>query len=434
MSAPAVLAVSGAPATLLVVLGDVVLILVAARLAGRLAARLGQPPVIGEILAGIALGPSLLGLLGADLPGTLFPDDARGWLKHVGDLGLVLFLFGVGRESDPRLLRRARGRIGALSVGSIVVPAAVGALVALPLWADHAIVDGQGVPRAAFAAFVAVALAVTAFPVLARILGDAGLLRSEVGRTAMAVAAVTDLVAWSALAVVVGIWGTGGRPVLELVLLVLAYGVGLRVVLLPVVRAALAWWGRRTSLVPAAILLAGLLVSAAATDRIGLHAAIGAFAFGVLCPREGAAGRAAAAGEDVLARTGVLLVPVFFLTTGLTVDLASLSLGGVSELLLLLVAASLAKFVGVAGAARLSGDAARPAAALGVLLNARGLTELVILEVGRSSGILDDRIFAALVAVALVTTVVTGPLFRRLHRGDGPAVARSGLRAHPLGP
>ena len=434
MPAPSALAVSGAPATLLVVLADVVLILVAARLAGRLAARLGQPPVIGEILAGIALGPSLLGLLGPDLPGTLFPDEVRGWLKHVGDLGLVLFLFGVGRESDPRLLRRARGRIGALSLGSIAVPAAVGALVALPLWADHAVVDGQAVPRAAFAAFVAVALAVTAFPVLARILGDAGLLRSAVGRTAMAVAAVTDLVAWSALAVVVGVWGTGGRPVLELVLLVLAYGAGLRLVLLPVVRTSLGRWGRERPLVPAAILLAGLLVSAAATDRIGLHAAIGAFVFGVLCPRDGVPGRTAAAGEDVLARTGVLLVPVFFLTTGLTVDLASLSLGGVSELLVLLAAASLAKFVGVAGAARLSGDAARPAAALGVLLNARGLTELVILEVGRSSGILDDRIFAALVAVALVTTVVTGPLFRRVHGGDEPAGVRAGLRAHPLGP
>lgn len=442
----------GVPATALVVLADVVLILVAARLAGRLAPRVGQPPVVGEILVGIALGPSLLGLLGADLPGTLFPDEARPSLKHVGDLGLVLFLFGVGRESDPALLRRARGRIGALSAGSILVPAAVGVLVALPLWADHATVGGHDVPRAAFAAFVAVALSVTAFPVLARILGDAGLLQDDVGRTAMAVAAVTDLVAWSALAVVVGAYGTGGRPLPELVALVVGYGLLLRFVLRPLVGAALAATdprggrtaalddgpagdpgspatdaprGRsgRSAAVPAAVLLAGLLLSAIATDRIGLHAAIGAFAFGVVCPRTGAAGRAAEAGAPLLARGGTLLVPVFFLTTGLTVDLARLSLGGVSELAILLVAATLAKFGGVWTAARLTGSDPRSAAALGVLLNARGLTELVILEVGRSAGILDERIFSALVAVALLTTVATGPLFRRLHRG-GDATGR----------
>lgn len=419
MPSSTLLVASGVPATALVVLADVVLILVAARLAGRLARRLGQPPVIGEILAGIALGPSLLGLLGADLPGLLFPDDARGALKHVGDLGLVLFLFGVGRESDPALLRRARGRIGALSAGSIVVPVAVGALVALPLWADHAVVAGQEVPRAAFAAFVAVALSVTAFPVLARILGDAGLLRSEVGRTAMAVAAVTDLFAWSALAIVVGAYGTGGRPLPELLALVLAYGLALRFVLRPLVTVSLGALGDRGRGAPAAVLLIGLLLSAAATDRIGLHAAIGAFAFGVLCPRRGPAGLTAESGAGQLTRAGALLVPVFFLTTGLSIDLARLSIGDVSELLVLLVAASVAKFVGVAGAARLSGSAARPAAALGVLLNARGLTELVVLEVGRSAGILDDRVFAALVAVALITTVVTGPLFRRLHGEDG---------------
>jgi Kef-type K+ transport system membrane component KefB len=477
MPAPAVLATLDGPSLALVVLADVLLILVVARFAGRLARRLGQPPVIGEILAGIALGPSLLGLLGADLPGLVFPEDGREALKRIGELGLVLFLFGVGRESDPGLLRRAGGRIGALSAGSILVPAAVGVLVALPLWADHAVVGGREVPREAFAAFVAVALSVTAFPVLARILGDAGLLRTDLGRTAMAVAAVTDLVAWSALAVVVGAYGTGGRPLPELLLLVAAYAVMLRTVLRPLTRRALtattgggprrgsgpdvlrarrsvssgdagpagdagptraavptraagptptapdpvapdpdASSGGSRPLVAAAVLLVGLLASAVMTDRIGLHAAIGAFAFGVLSPRGGRAGRAADTGSAGLARAGALLVPVFFLSTGLTVDLASLSLGGVGELGLLLVAATAAKFVGVAGAARLTGMGSRPAATLGVLLNARGLTELVVLEVGRSAGILDEQVFAALVAVALITTVLTGPVFRRLHR------------------
>jgi Kef-type K+ transport system membrane component KefB len=445
-------AVSDAGATGLVVLLDVALILFVSRVLGRVLRRVGQPAVVGEILAGIALGPTLLGLVAPDVLAALFPDDVRDVLEVVATLGLVLFMFGVGHESDLRQMRRMGRRAGAISVGSIAVPAVAGVAVALLLWPAHDVVAGEEVPLVAFAAFLAIALSVTAFPVLARILDEAGLLRAPIGTLAMTVAAVTDLVAWSALAVVVAVTGDGGRPLVVTGASVAVYAVvlvgvgrrGLRVVLrwldgrgvrgsASAVRAVAA--GPSTAgpaaFAPAVVLLAGLLLSAGVTEELGLHAAIGAFAFGLVVARGTAeatpgdgratvAPPAAARGAAVLGAAGRLLVPVFFLTTGLTVDLTGLTGVGVATMALLVVVATAAKFGGVAFAARLTGAGRPEAAALGTLMNARGLTELVVLEVGRSAGILDETMFTALVGVALLTTVLTGPAFRRLH---GPGAA-----------
>jgi Kef-type K+ transport system membrane component KefB len=421
------LAVADAGATGLVVLLDVALILVVSRLFGRMLRRVGQPAVVGEILAGIALGPTLLGLLAPDVLSALFPDDVRGVLKTVATVGLVLFMFGVGHESDLGQMRRMGRRAGALSVGSIAVPAVAGVAVALLLWPAHDVVAGEKVPLAAFAAFLAIALSVTAFPVLARILDEAGLLRAPIGTLAMTVAAVTDLVAWSALAVVVAATGDGGRPLVGTGVLVALYAVVLVGVVRPGLRVVLARLAPAPALAPTAVLLVGLALSAGATEALGLHAAIGAFAFGLVVPRGVAADAAAAGvagaterGAAALGTAGRVLVPVFFLTTGLTVDLTGLTGAGLATMALLFVVATLAKFGGVGLAARLSGAGLRESAALGTLMNARGLTELVILEVGRSAGILDEVTFTALVGVALLTTVLTGPLFRRLHRPSGP--------------
>jgi Kef-type K+ transport system membrane component KefB len=401
----------------LVVLLDVALVLLAGAVVARGIARFGQPAVIGEILAGIALGPSLLGLLVPGAPEALFPDEARPYLKVVATFGLAVFMFGVGQEIDLGRVRRAGRRVAALSTGSMVVPAAAGVLVAIPLWSAHAVVDGDAVPFAAFAAFLAIALAVTAFPVLARIIDEAGLLGTPLGTTALAVAAVTDLVAWSALAVVVGAVADDGGSVPLLVAQAAGFAGALLLVVRPVLRGILARLDRdgRTG-AAAGVLLAGVLACAAATGAVGLHEAIGAFAFGLICPRRGPAARPAAAGAETLRGTGLLLIPVFFLTTGLNVDFSGLTLGGVGTMALLLLVACGAKVGGVTGAARLSGMGRRESAAMGVLLNARGLTELVVLEVGRSAGILDETTFTALVGVAIITTVLTGPVFRRLHR------------------
>jgi Kef-type K+ transport system membrane component KefB len=446
------LAVSDAATTGLVVLFDVALILLASRVFGRMLRGVGQPAVVGEILAGIALGPTLLGLLAPDVLAALFPDDARDVLKVVATLGLVLFMFGVGHESDLGQMRRMGRRAGALSVGSIGLPALAGAAVALLLWPAHDVVAGQPVPLAAFAAFLAIALSVTAFPVLARILDEAGLLRAPVGTLAMTVAAVTDLVAWSALAVVVAATGDGDRSLPVTGALVAVYVALLVAVVRPGLRVVLGRLGPAAGPVPALVLLVGLLLSAGTTEALGLHAAIGAFAFGLIAPRgapeppvdrepaaaspgvatvmdrDAAHGRVAGGavadrGAAALGAAGRVLVPVFFLTTGLTVDLTGLDGTGLATMALLFVVATAAKFGGVALAARLSGAGGREAAALGTLMNARGLTELVVLEVGRSAGILDEVTFTALVGVALLTTVLTGPLFRRLHRPGPPAPA-----------
>jgi Kef-type K+ transport system membrane component KefB len=429
------LAVSDVAATVLVVLLDVALILLVSRVFGRALRRVGQPAVVGEILAGIALGPTLLGLLAPGVLRALFPDDVRDVLKVVATVALVLFMFGVGRESDLRQMRRMGRRAGAISVGSISLPAIAGVAVAMLLWPAHDLVAGERVPLAAFAAFLAVALSVTAFPVLARILDEAGLLRAPIGTLAMTVAAVTDLMAWSALAVVVAATGDGGRSLFVTGALVAVYAAVLVGMVRPGLRVVLGLLGPGQAVVPAAVLLAGLLASAGATEALGLHAAIGAFAFGLAVPRgSGAPGDASPAdrGAAALGAAGRLLVPVFFLTTGLTVDLTGLTGAGLATMALLFVVATAAKFGGVAIAARLTGSGAREAAALGTLMNARGLTELVILEVGRSAGILDEVTFTALVGVALLTTVLTGPLFRRLHEepDDGPeAVPLRGVAA-----
>jgi Kef-type K+ transport system membrane component KefB len=304
------------------------------------------------------------------------------------------------------------------------------------------VVAGEEVPLVAFAAFLAIALSVTAFPVLARILDEAGLLRAPIGTLAMTVAAVTDLVAWSALAVVVAVTGDGDRSLLVTGALVGLYAAVLVGVVRPTLRVALGRLGHgrgaRTA-VPAVVLLVGLVLSAGATEELGLHAAIGAFAFGLVVPRgpaapppdggpatSGATAPAADRGAAALGTAGRLLVPVFFLTTGLTVDLTGLTGAGLATMALLLVVATAAKFGGVAVAARLAGAGGRESAALGTLMNARGLTELVILEVGRSAGILDEVTFTALVGVALLTTVLTGPLFRRLHGPAAPGTTAPG--------
>lgn len=420
------LAVADAEAIGLMVMFDVALVVAASLFFARVLRRMGQPAVVGEILAGLALGPSLLGLIAPDLPGLLFPDDARAYLKVVANLGLVLFMFGVGFESDLGLMRRMGRRTAVLSTGSIAVPMLVGALVAIPLWSAHDVVDGAAVPRAAFVAFIAVALSVTAFPVLARILSEAGLLRDPIGSLAMSIAAGTDLVAWTALAVIVGVFGDGGQgSIPQLLASAVAYGLLLVFVVRPLIGHVLGRLrGEGRTAAAAAVLLIGLLLSAAATGRMGLHPAIGAFAFGVVCPRTGAATFAAQAGAASLHQAGLLFIPIFFLTTGLTVDLTGLDLAGLAQMAILLVAAVGAKFVGVLLAARLCRMGWRSSAALGTLMNARGLTELVILEVGRSSGILDDQTFTALVGVAIITTVMTGPVFRRLHPHVRPAEVR----------
>lgn len=403
-------------------------VLAVSRGAGALMARAGQPRVMGEVVAGIALGPSLLGAVSPRLAGLLFPPEVLPMLFGLAQLGLALFMFAAGQELSTARLRGTGRQALAISQASLLVPFAAGALVALPLHGRYA---PDGVPRAAFALFVGCALSITAFPVLARMLEDLGLTRTRPGRLSLYAAAVGDAGGWLALAAILAFsQGSGLGQALARTLAAVAV---VAVFLGPVRRLAagpLARWTERAE--PGAVgtaLVVAVGCSAALTAAVGMHQLIGAFLVGLVWPpghRPGS--RAAATALIDTART--VLLPFFFLGFGLGVDLGALrpTAGTCAVLGLLLAAAVLTKTGGPALAARLTGLPRRESWAVGILLNTRGLTELVVLEIGHEAGLIDSTLLALLTAVALLTTAMTAPLLARTGTRPDPAPAPRGAR------
>ena len=393
---------------------DVAVIIVAARLMGRLFQRLRQPAVVGEILAGILLGPTLLGLFPGDLHLVLFPTEVRPFLAVIAQLGLVLFMFIVGLEVDLSLIRDRRRVASTVSITSIALPFGLGALLATTLHDDHDMVNGVGVPFLAFALFIGVAMSITAFPVLARILTERGMHRTPTGVLALACAAIDDVVAWSLLAVVVAVTVGGSPTGIGLILgLTAAYALVMFLVVRPLLARLVDRFRSAGRLTPdmLAIVLVGTLASAYITELIGVHAIFGAFVFGALMPRT-----EVRLTREVLERleqvSTLLLLPVFFVVAGLQVDVGGIGAGGLVELVLILLVAVGGKFVGAFVAARLQRVPQRQAIALGLLMNTRGLTEIVILQVGAQLGVLDPQLFTLMVIMALVTTIMSEPLLR----------------------
>ncbi|MFD2467895.1 cation:proton antiporter domain-containing protein [Amycolatopsis silviterrae] len=384
-----------------------VVIIVVARLLGLLCRRLGQPEVIGEIAGGILLGPTLFH--GA-LTRELFPADIRPALSVLSTVGICVFMFLVGLHlADGGL--RGQGRIAVvLSLGSTVVPFVAGTLLAIGLVGDR-----SGSSAVLFCLYVGIAMSVTAFPVLARILTDRDLIDTPIGGLALATAAVGDVLAWSMLAVLVA-FSHGDTP--WRVLLVLPF-VGL---LTGVVRPLLARLAARP---PAArgkgaraILGAGLLVAIAAglalssyaTAWMGLHNIFGAFLLGAVMPREGAVALRARVLPWVERIDRIVLLPPFFVVAGFSVDLSGMDGREFGLLLLILLVANSGKLFGAFGAARLSRLPVRHSATLALLINTRGLTELIVLAVGLQIGLLDQRLYSLMVVMAVVTTLTPGLL------------------------
>ncbi len=390
-----------------VLLLDLVIVLAAARLLGALARRLRQPPVIGEIVAGILLGPTLLGpWIGDDL----FAADMRPPLQALASAGLVLFMFVVGLELDQKLVR-GRGRTAiTVALGSTAVPFAAGIVLALGLAGEHA--QGRGLP---FVLFLGAAMAATAFPVLARILTDRDMHRTSLGGLALAAAAVIDVLAWTILAVVVAIAGAGGASGQWKVLLALPYALVMFLLVRPLLARLAPAFERAGRLTPGllSIVLIGLFASAWATEWAQIHYIFGAFVFGAVMPREEALVHQILERLEQLAV--LLLLPMFFVVAGMNVDLRALETGSLGTLAAILAVAVGGKLLGSYGAARLSRVPTRQAAALATLLNTRGLTEIVILTVGLQKGVLDQELYSLMVVMALVTTAMTGPLLRRVY-------------------
>ena len=391
---------------------DLSLILVLARLFGAAARKLKQDAVVGEIIAGILLGPTLFS---GFLPNHLFPTTVRPSLTILADLGIALFMFTVGLSIDHGLLRTARTKAATIAGGSTAVPFVFG--VAVAVWLVPRVHPAN---RLGFILFMGLSMAVTAFPVLARILEDRGLSRTSLGGLSLSAAAVGDTLAWAMLAIVLSIAGIHSTPVWHVVLAVPFIGA----VLLagrPLLTRLLGPAGEDSVGVgiptrSLAVVLVALLAAGAFMEWAGLDYIVGAFLVGAVMPRGEADRTAIQIRERIEHISVVLLMPVFFVIAGLGVNLATLGNGGLAALAVILTAAIGGKFIGAFAGARLAGVDVRQSVGMATLMNTRGLTEMVFLATGVQVGVLDHRTYSMMVIMALVTTMMTGPLITTVLR------------------
>jgi Kef-type K+ transport system membrane component KefB len=389
-------------------------ITITARVMGWIFARFNQPAVIGEVVGGILLGPSLLGRIAPGAAAVALPADAAPVLGVIAQLGVILYMFLVGLELDLGVLRtRARATI-AISNAGIIVPFMLGLALGWVIYSHYA---PPGIDFLPFGLFLGVSMSITAFPVLARILSDHRLQRTPMGVMALTCAAIGDATAWCLLAFVVGVTeATTGGAVITLVLtaayvtLMLTAGRTLMTRAIPRLDASIAV-GEQSL----AIVLVAVLLSAVATEFIGVHAIFGGFLLGAIIPhRSATAGHVREKIEDVVR---VLLLPAFFAFTGLRTQIGLVQ--GIDAwlmCLLIIAVATAGKFGGATLAARISGLDWRDSAALGILMNTRGLVELIVLNIGLDLGVLTPRLFTMLVIMALVTTMMTSPILMALLR------------------
>lgn len=385
-------------------------ILAACRLVGYLARKLGQPQVVGEMIAGVLLGPSLLGLLFPEVQAYLFPKQAMAILYAVSQVGLVLYMFLVGLEFNVALLRE-RGRAAvSVSWAGILAPFGLGALLAWWLHGDHDLF-ADGVSTGEAVLFLGAAMSITAFPMLARIIYERGLSGTSMGTLALAAGSADDAAAWCILAVVLASFSgdftvaavaIGGGVLFALVALL---------VMRPLLARAGSWIERRQAYdsvaLPGALVL--LMLAAWYTDAVGIYAVFGAFILGIAMPRGAIAERIE---RQVLPLTVNLLLPLFFVYSGLNTRIGLVStptLWGIA--LLILLAACLGKGAACYLAARAHGEPHREAMGIGALMNARGLMELIILNIGLERGLITPTLFSIMVIMAIVTTLMALPLF-----------------------
>lgn len=406
------------------VLLALIVIILTTKVLGHLFRFVHQPPVIGEIIGGILLGPSLLGWVAPGVASFLLPIDAAPYLGLIAQMGVILFMFLVGLELDTTLLRQRAHAAIAISHASIIIPFVIGAFAALWLYPRYA---AANIPFIQFALFLSISLSVTAFPVLARILTSQNLHRSPLGVLALTCASVDDATAWCLLAFIVGLVQTQTGAALQTIILSIAFITAMIFLLRPLV---LRWVRRmestdRMGQGSVMVVCVAILLSALATETIGIHALFGAFLLGAIIPHGSRVARQMAEKlEDIVS---VLFLPAFFAFTGLRTQIGLLNEWGdwvVCGVIILL--ASVGKIGGSSIAARLTGLNWRDATSLGFLMNTRGLVELVVLNIGLDLGILSPRLFTILVLMALVTTLMTVPALRLLKKHDGPsAVATS---------
>lgn len=412
---------------LALLLAQIAIILVVSRVFGLVGKFLGQPLVVAEIVAGIALGPSLLGQISPTAVETIFPASSLAGLFATSQLGLVLFMFVVGLEFDLSLLQK-RGRLAlTISQWSIALPFVAGLVLALWCHPRFASPDVEFWP---FALFLGASMSVTAFPVLARILSERGLLQTQTGALALTCAAANDVTAWCLLAFVIAVVRSGNAwDAARTTVYAAVFVAGMVGLVRPFLRRVADRWGttRGLSQTAVAAILLLLLASSVTAEAIGVHALFGAFVYGAVMPRQGNTVRVLTEKlEDLVV---VLLLPLFFAFTGLR---TTIGLVDTPELWawcgIVCLVATAGKVLGTTLPGWIGGLSWRENAALGALMNTRGLMELIILNIGLDLGVLTPLLFTMLVGMAVATTLITTPVVRLLYPPQRVLAERAAAR------
>jgi Kef-type K+ transport system membrane component KefB len=407
-------------------LAQIGIILIVARLVGIIFRKIHQPQVMGEMVAGILLGPSLLGLIAPSTFSEIFPAENLGFLNSISQIGLLLFIFLVGLEIDPKILKGRKQAAVTISHVSIIVPFFFGTLLAIYLYPR---LSDDSVAFTHFALFIGIAMSITAFPVLARILAERKLLNSPLGVLSVASAAIGDVAGWLILAAIVFLVRSSetSLPLLSTLIGVIIF-ISIMVFLVRRGLSRLECWFNRDNILSQDVLafvLIFVLISSWVTEWLGIHALFGAFLAGAVLPKNTRFVHALT--EKLNDIAVVLFLPIFFAFTGLRTSIGLIQ--GMEMwfyTLLILVVAVAGKFGGASIAARTSGMPWREAGALGILMNTRGLMELVVLNIGLDIGVLSPALFTMLVFMALTTTFMTAPVlewiyFSRIIPKDYPA-------------
>lgn len=393
---------------LAILLLQIIAIILVARFFGWIFRKIGQQSVIGEMVAGIVIGPSVVGFYFPEFFHTLFPTESLGNLKFLSQIGLILFMFVIGMELDLKALKNKANDAVVISHASIIFPFTLGTALAYFIYEQFAPANVEFI---SFALFLGIAMSITAFPVLARIVQERGIHKTKLGTIVITCAAADDITAWCILATVIAIVKAGSvGSALYVILLAVAYVF----LMLKVVRPFLARVGQlknsRESLSKpvVAIFLLTLIISAYTTEIIGVHALFGAFMAGAIMPDN--AGFRSIIIDKVEDVSVILLLPLFFVFTGLRTQIGLLNDPGLWKITgIIIVVAVVGKFFGSALAARFVGQNWRDSLAIGALMNTRGLMELIVLNIGLDLKVLSPEVFTMMVIMALVTTFMTGP-------------------------
>lgn len=400
---------------LAILLLQIITIILTARVFGFLCKKIGQPSVIGEIIAGILLGPSFVGMYFPEFSGFLFPKQSLGNLQFLSQIGLILFMFVVGMELDLKVLKKKAHEAIVISHASIIFPFTLGIGLAYFVYQHYAPQDIKFLP---FALFIGISMSITAFPVLARIVQERNLTKTKIGALAITCAATDDITAWCMLAAVIAIVKAGSIiSSIYTILMAIAYVLLMLKLVMPFLKRMGDIYSNKEGLSKpvVAVFFIILLVSSYATEVIGIHALFGAFMAGVIMPSTTNFRNIFI--EKIEDVSMLLLLPLFFVFTGLRTQIGLLNEPHLWQLCgIIILVAVIGKFIGSAIAAKFIGQSWRDSLIIGALMNTRGLMELVVLNIGYDLGVLTPEVFAMMVIMALVTTFMTGPALDLINR------------------